>query len=56
MTRFEKLVQEKAEQGAIIGPLLPANWIELKGNFTVGELKTIATEVEKHYKKVKKKS
>lgn len=56
MNIFEKLVIEKAKQGSYVGPLLPANWIELKGNFTVGELKTIASAVDRNYKKVKKKS
>ncbi len=53
MTRFEKLVQDKAEQGIVIGPLLPANWIKLEGTFTPGELKIIATEIQKNFAKVK---
>ena len=47
-------LREIAEKrGDFIGPLLPARWIELKGNFTSIELKEIYTIVEDNFKRFK---
>lgn len=36
--------------------LLPSNWIKLDGVFTPNELRTIANEVERNYKRIIKKA
>lgn len=47
-----KILREDADKrGDIVGPLLPANWIELNGSFTPQELKTILVAVENNFKK-----
>lgn len=45
-----KQLRELAEKrGDLVGALLPANWIEVKGQFTAEELQTIATAVKNNY-------
>ena len=50
---FEKIRQKHKERGNIVGPLLPAQWVELKGNFTSKELLTIAKEIDRNFNKLK---
>lgn len=52
MTAFDELRETAKKRGEVISPLLPADWIELKGKFTVKELKLITKTVEANYKKV----
>ncbi len=48
-----KILREKAEKrGDLVGHLLPANWIELNGRFTVQELQILINAVENNYSKV----
>lgn len=45
-----KILKELANgRGDYIGPLLPANWIELKGQFSPAELITIAAAVQNNF-------
>ena len=47
-----KILREDAEKrGDSVGPLLPANWIELKGKFTFSELKVLISAVEINFAK-----
>ena len=52
MKSFLEVVEEVLKRGDSISPQLPrANWIGLQGNFTPQELRSIADEVEKSFKK-----
>lgn len=45
-----KLLREKAEKrGDLVGHLLPANWIELEGKFTVEELEIILIAIKDNF-------
>ena len=50
MSKFKELQAKAEKRGDFVGHLLPANWIELKGRFTVAELETIAKAVKNNYK------
>lgn len=51
--KFDKIRQEHKDKGNVVSPLLPAQWIELKGKFTSKELLTIAKEIDKNFTKIK---
>lgn len=50
-SKIKQLREEAEKRGDIVGALLPANWIEVKGKFTAKELQTIATAVKNNYLK-----
>ena len=50
--KFEKFKKESKEKGNAVGPLLPAQWIELKGRFSAKELLFIAKEVDRNFQKI----
>ena len=53
MSKKFKNLQEKAEnRGDKVGNIVPANWISIRGNFSPIELRYLASEVEKNYKKI----
>jgi len=46
-------VKELVEKrGGAIGPLLPANWISLSGDFTTEELEALVVAVKENYAKI----
>lgn len=48
-SKLKILTKSAEERGDYVGHLLPANWIELKGRFTIEELTTIITAVKDNY-------
>ena len=51
--KFDKIREGHKEKGNVVSPLLPAQWIELKGRFTSKELLTIAKEIDSNFTKIK---
>jgi len=49
---FKELQTIAEKRGDQIGHLLPANWIELKGRFTVDELEVIIKTIKDNYKTI----
>ena len=50
--KFKELQAIAEDRGDFLGHLLPANWVELKGRFTVDELELIVKAIKKNYKAV----
>lgn len=50
-SKLEILREVAEKRGDSIGHLLPANWIELNGRFTVGELRTVINTISANFKK-----
>jgi hypothetical protein len=50
--KFNKFKEESKEKGNIVGPLLPAQWVELKGKFTSKEMLFMAKEIDRNYQKI----
>lgn len=51
--KFDKIREEHKKKGNVVSPLLPAQWIELKGKFTSKELLSIAKEIDRNFTKIK---
>lgn len=51
-SNIKKLRKAVEKRGDFMSPLLPANWVTLKGDFTVEELETIINAVRDNYKKI----
>jgi hypothetical protein len=52
--KFDELRAKHKEKGNVVSPLLPAQWIELKGKFTSKELLEIAKDIDRNFQKVNK--
>ena len=50
--KFEELQEIARKRGDQLGHLLPANWVEVKGRFTVEELELIIKAVKDNYLKI----
>lgn len=50
-SKIKQLRQNAEERGDLVGHLLPAKWIELKGKFTIEELHIIINAVENNFVK-----
>mgnify|MGYP001105687292 CR=1 FL=1 len=48
-SKIKELRNKAEKRGDLVGHLLPANWIDLKGTFTIEELTTIITAVKDNY-------
>lgn len=51
--KFDKIREEHKKKGNVVSPLLPAQWIELKGKFTSKELIAISKEIDRNFTKLK---
>jgi hypothetical protein len=51
MGKFESVKKDVEQRGDFIGPMIKGQmWVELKGQFTVSELRSIAANIERNNK------
>ena len=48
-SKIKQLRENAEKRGDLVGHLLPAKWIELKGKFTLEELNIISNAVESNF-------